>query len=178
MSLPRSRSDARRDAILDRLADFVLAEGLAAASLRPMARAAKLSDRMLLYYFKDKSEVLAATLERVAARLVAVMNDRAAPRPLPLDRLVPQLQTMLFAPEFWPYLRLWLEVAARSAAGDPLCREIGERIMRGFLAWGTAQLDSPTPETRQADAARLLATIEGMVVLKALGMDDVVRKAL
>lgn len=173
-----SRSEERREAILNRLADFVLARGLAASSLRPLARAAKLSDRMLLYYFRDKTEVLAATLERIAARLVAVMNERAAPRPLPLDQLLPHLQAMLFAEEFWPYLRLWLEVAARSAAGDPLCREVGERIMRGFLAWGAAQLDSPTPEARDADAARLLATLEGMVVLKAVGMDDVVRKAV
>lgn len=178
MTRSPSKSDARRDAILDRLADFVLAEGLAAASLRPMARAAKLSDRMLLYYFKDKSEVLAATLERVAARLIAVMSDRAAPRSLPLEPLIAHLQRMLFADEFWPHLRLWLEIAGRSAAGDPLCREIGERILRGFLAWGAAQLDSPTPEAREADAARLLALIEGMVVLKAVGMDDVCRKAL
>ena len=38
-------ADDRRDAILDRLADHVLAHGLAAASLRPLARAGGISEK-------------------------------------------------------------------------------------------------------------------------------------
>jgi hypothetical protein len=54
-------------------------------------------------------------------------------------------------------------------------REIGERIGRGFYAWGMSQLESEQPEI---DAARLLVTTEGMIFLKSIGLDDIVRKAL
>ena len=48
----------RREAAIERMADHVLSEGLAAGTLRPLAAAAGTSDRMLLYYFADKDELL------------------------------------------------------------------------------------------------------------------------
>ena len=113
-----SKIDTRRADIVQRLTDYVLAEGLSAASLRPLAKAAGTSDRMLLYYFKDKSEIITAVLGEISARLVALMTDRTAPQPLPLDELRPQLAGFLFDDALWPYMRIWLDVASRAAMGD------------------------------------------------------------
>jgi len=172
------KSDVRRSAILDRLADYMLAEGLVASSLRPLARAAQTSDRMLLYYFKDKAEIIAATLERISERLVQLLNAKTTSQPLPLDDLVAELAEILLGDDLWPYMRLWLEIASLSARNDPFYRQVGERIGRGFLAWGAAQLDSATPEAREAEAASLLVRIEGLVLLKSIGMEDVCRNTL
>ncbi len=68
-------STKRREEIIELIADHLLAEGLGAATLRPMAEAAGTSDRMLLYYFADKGELLTATLTRVAARMVSLLDD-------------------------------------------------------------------------------------------------------
>jgi AcrR family transcriptional regulator len=168
--------DDRRAAVLERLADHMLAEGIGASSLRPLAKAAQTSDRMLLYYFKDKAELTAATLDVVVARLVAVLGAQPASAPLPYDKLLPKMAALVLADDIWPYMRLWLEVASLAARGDVLFQAIGEKIGRGFLAWDAAQLDSATPEAREADAARLLVTIEGMVLLKSIGMEDVCRQ--
>ncbi len=174
MSTPQ---DQRRAAILDALADHVLAHGLAGSSLRPLARAAGMSDRMLLYYFADKAAVIAAVLEVVAARLVALLDAHAAPTPLPLDRLRARLLALLLADELWPYMAIWLELASLSARGDPVCRTVGGAIGRGFLAWGAAQLDSADEETRAIEAATLLVAIEGSVLLRSLGLEDVAQRA-
>lgn len=170
-----TRSDDRKTALVDRLADHVLAEGLAGSSLRPLAKAAGTSDRMLLYHFKDKTEVIGAVLERVAARMAMLLNSRAAKTPLPLERLRTELAPVLLADEMWPYMRLWLEIASLAARGDPLFRRVGEGIARGFLAWGAAQLDSAAPDE---DAARLLVTMEGMVLLKSVGLEDECRRVM
>jgi AcrR family transcriptional regulator len=170
-----NKSDDRRALILDRLADHILAHGLIASSLRPLAKAAGTSDRMLLYYFADKAELIGAALETIAARTVGLLMARAAPHPLPYDALLQQLGTLLDDEELWPYLRVYLEMASRSANGDPLYREIGERIGRGFYAWGMSQLESNTPEQ---DAARLLVATEGMIFLKAIGLGDISKAAL
>ncbi len=171
------KSDERRDALIDKLADHVLDHGLSASSLRPLAKAAGISDRMLLYYFKDKAEVIAAVLERIAARLVTMLSQHRAPTPLPVDLLRGELLAILFDDALWPYMRIWLEVASLSARGDPLYRAIGAQIGRGFLAWGAAQLDSATPAARTVDAAALMVVIEGALVLKSLGLDDIVTAA-
>jgi hypothetical protein len=75
-------------------------------------------------------------------------------------------------------MRIWLQVAARAAMGDAFYRAVGEQIGRGFLEWGRAQLQSDTDAQRDIDAARLLVSMEGMLFLKSIGLDDVNAKAL
>ena len=132
----------RRAAIVERLADHVVINGLSASSLRSLAKAARTSDRMLLYYFKDKADIVAATLACVSSRLVRVMDERAVTTPRPLGQLRRELAAILLDESLWPYMRLWLELASLSAHGDMLFRTMSEQVARGFLAWGAAQLDS------------------------------------
>ncbi len=167
----------RRAELLDLMADHVLARGLAASSLRPLAKAAGTSDRMLLYYFPDKGALIAAVLEVVAARMVALLDARKATGPLPYDALRRALLDIVFADDLWPFMRLWLEMAALAALGDPVFRAVGESLGRGFLAWGAAQLDSKDAATREVEAARLLVAIEGTLLLKSVGLGDVAARA-
>jgi AcrR family transcriptional regulator len=170
-----TKPDTRRAEIIERVADHILANGLSASSLRPLAKAARTSDRMLLYYFADKAEIITTALGVVMQRMVILMEAQKAAEPLPLEALQPLMLDIILADEMWPYMRVWMEIALRAAQGDALYRMLGEQIGRGFLAWGAGQIDSPTPEQRDADAARLLVTAEGMMLLKSIGMDDVRR---
>ena len=58
--------DARREVVIERLAAHLLEHGLSRTSLRQLASAAGESDRMLLYYFADKAELLGAVVTRLA----------------------------------------------------------------------------------------------------------------
>ncbi len=165
------KPDTRRAEILERLADHVLAHGLSASSLRPLAKAAGTSDRMLLYYFADKAEMMTATLGVIAARIMTAMEARKAPHPLPIDQLQPIMLDAIVDEEMWPFMRVWLEIASLAANGDVFYRAVGEQLGRGFLAWGESQIDAPTGAQRQKHAARLLLMSEGMVVLKSIGLD-------
>lgn len=173
-----TKPDTKRADIIERLTAFVLAEGLSASSLRPLAKAAGTSDRMLLYYFKDKSDIITAVLEQISAQLVEMIADRTATELMPVDALRRKLAGIVFEDALWPYMRIWLEVAARAAMGDPFYRAVGEQIGRGFLEWGKSQLQSDSDAQREIDAARLLVSIEGMLFLKSIGLDDVSGKAL
>jgi AcrR family transcriptional regulator len=166
--------DARRAAIVDRLADHVLAHGLVASSLRPLAKAAGTSDRMLLYYFADKAEIIGATLSRIAERMTVALAAHTAARPMPFDDLQAHLSAIVLRPEFWPYMCVWLELASRAGRGDPLYAPVAAQIGQGFLGWGATQLDAPDETTRARDAARLLVIIEGMVLVKAIGLGETV----
>jgi AcrR family transcriptional regulator len=173
-----TKPDTRRAEIVERLTEYVLAEGLSASSLRLLAKAAGTSDRMLLYYFKDKSEIITAVLQQISARLTVLLGERAAPEPLPIDELRRQFAEIMLVDELWPYMRIWLEVGSRSAMGDPFYRAVGEQIGRGFFEWGKMQITYSSEEQRDIDAAKLLVSIEGMLFLKSIGLDDVIAKAL
>lgn len=163
----------RHDLLIDRLADHVLEHGLAASSLRPLAKAAGTSDRMLIYYFTDKDAVIAAALDRVAVRMVALLDAAAPPTPLAPEALRAQLDPMLGDPAVWPFMRLWLEMASRAAQGDAAIREVGARIGRTLADWLARHLDVPVDE-RAAIAAMMLVETEGSVLLTALGLGDLV----
>lgn len=161
--------DQRRAAAVERMADHLLAHGLAGASLRPLAAAAGTSDRMLLYYFADKDELLAATLAAVAGRLT-VMLDAALPAGvrLPYDPLLAAVWAAVGSPSLSPYMRLWLELAAAAAGGLQPHRDVAAAIMQGFVDWAGGHLADPDPDA----VARLLATVEGCLFLDAVGRRD------
>jgi AcrR family transcriptional regulator len=162
-------ADDRRAQLLDAMADHMLAAGLAGSSLRPLARAAGTSDRMLLYYFPTKDTLISATLAHVAARMAGLLLQGAEPVRLPAAQLLPLLVDRTLDPAFRPYLGLFLEVASRAARGDALCRTVGREAAEGYVAWIAAQLDAP-PEQLRPEALRILTEIEGRVVLDALGV--------
>jgi TetR/AcrR family transcriptional regulator, fatty acid biosynthesis regulator len=68
----RLKSEARRDQILDRAAELVLADGLAALSMEGVARATGVSKGLVYNYFPDRQALFAALLQREQRDL----NDR------------------------------------------------------------------------------------------------------
>jgi len=161
-------SDTRRDDLIDRVADYLLANGLDAATLRPLARAAGTSDRMLLYYFPDKQALLAAAATRLSDRLMAMLDSFPATAQPP-ETIALQLEAAARSPAFAPYLALWLEIATRAARGDAFWRTQGHAMGTGFLAFIAARLNLPAAE-RPAAARALLAEVEGGIVLSAMGL--------
>jgi AcrR family transcriptional regulator len=156
----------RRESAIERMADHVLSAGLAAATLRPLAAAAGTSDRMLLYYFADKDELLTATLARIAGRMIAQL-DRAIPaeprRPFPV--LLRQVWAALSSESLRPFMPLWLDLASGAARGLQPHRDVAGEIADGFLAWVTIRLQ---PDNDR-EPPLFLASIEGMYLLEAIG---------
>ena len=74
------------DALLDAMAAHVLEHGLNSASLRPLAKAAGTSDRMLIYHFGNKERVIGAILSRLAATMINGL-DAALPPGRPASAL-------------------------------------------------------------------------------------------
>jgi AcrR family transcriptional regulator len=169
--------DIRRNAAIDRMANHLLREGLPGASLRPLAIAAGTSDRMLLYYFANKDEILSATLEHVALRLAGLLDEIVpSTTRLSFGTLLSELWAATGSPTLQPFMRLWLDLAGSAARGLEPHRATSGHIADGFLAWIASRLDVPEAD-RAGSAAALLAVIEGLVVLDAVGRHDLAKVA-
>jgi AcrR family transcriptional regulator len=171
--------DQRREAAIERMADHVLLEGLAAATLRPLAAAAGTSDRMLLYYFADKDELLTATLARIAVRMMAEL-DRAIPDapPKPFAVLLEQVWGAMAAENLQPFMPLWLDLAAGAARGLQPHSDIAGEILDGFLAWVTIRLGPENDGGTPSLAPLFMASIEGLYLLQATGRSELVDSAV
>ena len=99
---------------------------------------------MLLYYFRDKADLMAAAMERLAAGLTAQLDAARAPAPMSEAALADRLVGMVLDDGVWPFMQLWLEIVAKGARGDPIFRETGGGSEAGFLDWIAAQSDAPT----------------------------------
>lgn len=165
--------DEQRDMVVERLTGHLLDHGLARTSLRQLAAAAGVSDRMLLYYFADKAEVLAAVMARVAgklsARLAAAIPDGA---PLPPAKLVRRAAAFTTGPEMRRFMRLWVEVVAAAARGEAPFPAIVTQVMGGFRQWVDARVILPEGADREATCAAIIAVIDGLALIDICAEDD------
>ena len=170
-------TEGKKNCILNKIADHLLANGLQEASLRPMAAAADTSDRMLLHYFINKEELLTATLMLITNRLLLLLNSSGTQQ-MPFHLLLPHLAVMIKDPQIQPFLRLWLQLTASAATGEEYCKSIAKKMGDHFFDWILAVIKVERETDRKPLAALAFATIEGLVLLDALGSDELIASAL
>ena len=72
----------RREELAEAATDYAREHGLIGRSLRPLAHALGTSDRMLLYHFDDKDDLVATILRTTIARSAQTLHELPAPRDL------------------------------------------------------------------------------------------------
>lgn len=156
----------QRERVEAAVAAHLLQTGLAKTSLRQLAQAAGVSDRMLLYYFADKAEALACATQRVAAELAGhVAGAIKADERLPVIALLREAVAVTTRPDTRPYMRLWVEIVAAAARKEAPFVEIADQVMAGFQQWAEHHLDIDDPEERQSVAAMAIALIDGIAIV-------------
>ena len=164
-----ARTPMTRETLLPLLAAHVLERGIAGLCLRPLAKAAGTSDRMLLYHFGTKDKLVAELLEFIAAGFVAALDDI-----LPTGRMdsrVAVLEAVAGAtrgPAFQPYLVLWWQIVAGAAQGEGMWRAAAGTIADRMFGWIEDLLPADDPARPQA-ARHILTLIEGAQMLDAIG---------
>lgn len=117
--MPRPPDPAKRRDLLDRVRAYVVRNGLADLSLRPLARALDTSDRMLLYYFGTKERMVSEALDlyerRPLLRTRKLLEAIGPPRdPAGLRRFMEEVWRRFSDPEVRATLPLYLEVMSAS----------------------------------------------------------------
>ena len=111
------KTQHKRQLLTEKMADHLLANGFSGFTLRSLGAATGTSDRMLLHYFSDKEDLLAATLALVAERLLASLRQLQTDK-LDQPQLIGFLAALLQSPEVLPYTNLWLELTSVALPKD------------------------------------------------------------
>jgi AcrR family transcriptional regulator len=159
---------AKRMEMAERIADNLLQCGSAQIPLRDLAARLGTSDRMLLYYFSDKADLIRSSLEIVSARLTALLagalpTGAKAPRALAEDAL-----HLLLSEPMSPYMAVWGDLVARAGRREEPFRLIAEAIMAGWQAWIEGRLEGVDEVERPRVAAAILVMLEGARQLEAI----------
>lgn len=184
MTTPLNRSESTPRTPLDKqamvraMAGHVLRHGLSDASLRPLAKAAGTSDRMLIYHFGNKDALIGALLEYLAQAYSDALDEA-----LPTERAGSPAECLRLiaaatrTPEFAPYLALWWQIVAEAGRGNETYRASARDIMHKLLAWLEGFLPANAGDPAGI-AEQILTMVEGAQMLDAIGCSDIADAAL
>jgi AcrR family transcriptional regulator len=166
---------SKRDELAGAATDYVLERGLIGLSLRPLAAEIGTSDRMLIYHFGSKDELIAAVL--------AISNDRSmeliramAPSPS-LQQAVLDLWETFTERQLQRCQRMYVEAAALGLFGrEPYASSVS-RSNAEFIAAIAAHLEASGVGADRAPriASIVDATFNGVFLDRPLDGDEVTR---
>lgn len=174
-----SQPPLSRENLLPALAAHVLEHGLGGASLRPLAKAAGTSDRMLIYHFGNKETLITELLGYIAGVYAAMLDAALAgsPRPATRGELLSGLLAQNGDPATQPFQMLWWEIVGGAARDLPGFRGAARAMVDTLLGWLEARMPEGDPDP--AGGARFLLTvIEGTTMLAAVGHGETAREGL
>ena len=116
--------------MLQAMVAHVLQHGIAEASLRPLAKAAGTSDRMLIYHFGSKERLISAILTGIAEMFGIMLDTQfAATRAPSRQTSLAKVAAITRDPAMRPVMRVWMQVLAAAAAGQTAYLATGGAII-------------------------------------------------
>jgi len=139
-------------------------EGFRNSGIRALANSVGISDRMLMYYFDTKEELIEASLLLIAEGLSAGLETALPDRSASGARIVSAIVDSTITKESRPVLELWFEVVGLAVRGNQPYKKIAQLFLDEWERWIASKLK---PE-QQHRAPELLAQIEGAIMVKLL----------
>ncbi len=156
-----------RDEILDGALDAALADGLSRLTFGRLARRLGVSDRVIVYYFPSKTELVVSVLTLVAARLQAALTrafTQSAPGHVELIRAA---WPVLATEEFDPLFGLYFEAIGQATAGIEPFAGLAGQLLEGWIVWLAGFFDGEESRCR-AEAEATLALLDGLLLMRQL----------
>ena len=159
-----SKVAAKKQLVVERIANHLLSEGLNKTGLRLLAQVAGTSDRMLIYYFGSKEALLNEVLGAIAANVTVELDEMLGIQTRPAHELLAQLTSLTSTDAFKPAVQLWFELVGLAARGQEPYLSNARILANNWIAWIADHLDDPSKH----DPGDLYAHLEGRLMLKML----------
>jgi AcrR family transcriptional regulator len=173
-----ARNIARREELAAQATDYALDHGLIGLSLRPLAAAIGTSDRMLLYHFASKDDLVATVLRTSNDRSVEAV--RALPQSRSVRTAVLDLWRVSTSEESDRCHRTYVEAAALGLLGrEPYVSVVREANERWVEALADHLVAAGCPRRRARRAVALIdAAFMGLQLDLPLDPDESHRRRL
>lgn len=157
------KQDKRRE-IANAVARHLADKGFADSGLRALAGSAGISDRMVLYYFASKEELITEALLVLGRELEDSLAEVLPRGRASANQIVDALLAVGQQPTVQPTLRLWFEVVGMAMRDNGPYNATARMILAGWEAW----LRNRLGPDRAHLAPQLLARIEGELMISLL----------
>ncbi len=162
--VPLEKTEKRRQEIITAAAAHLVAHGFQNSGLRAIAQSAGISDRMIMYYFDTKEDLVAAALEMIGANIAAGMDDAVPQGNATPRQILDALQDALLSEEAQAIMRLWFEIIGLAMRGQQPYEQTAARL----LQQSEEQIRAKLRADQKHRAREVLATLEGRVMVELL----------
>lgn len=164
--MSRTPDEKRRADLLERMVDYVYANGVSQLSLRPLAQAVGCSPRLLLYFFSSKEELVTEVLAAAGMRQRALVNRLQTEHMATPAQACREIWKAISEPKSEPLFRLFFEVYGLALQDRKRYASFLKRVVSDWVqfiaqpmaAAGLNQADA------QAYATLILAAFRGFLL--------------
>ena len=165
-----------KNEILDGALAAVFDDGLSRLTFGRLARRLGISDRVIVYYFPSKNDLIGEVLLSVGERLRSALAPAlSAPVTDHVD-LVRVVWPVLARVEVDPVFALFFEAGGLAAAGIEPFEELVPQLVVGWIDWASGFIGG-TPAQRRNEASAAIATLDGLLLLRQLAGAEVADRA-
>jgi AcrR family transcriptional regulator len=152
------------------------ADGLSQLTFGRVATRLGVSDRIVVYYFPSKDDLIAEVLYAMGADLQHTLAPTfTAPAVDHLD-LVRTAWPILARPEADPVFALFFEASGLAATGRDPYRRLVPQLVEAWIVWAS-ELIRGSRSRRRAEAESAIAIIDGLLMLRQLGGSEAADRA-
>lgn len=140
--------------------------GLAALTYGAVARRLGTSDRMVVYYFRNKTELSTAVLGELGRKLKDAVASTMDERPVTFEVLLARTWPVLATPAGDRIFALFFQVVGLASDGSEPYRSAVRALVMEWADWLEPRIVAPAGCTRRAAALAAIARIDGLLLLR------------
>ena len=153
--------------ILDGALAAAFADGLSQLTFGRVAKQIGTSDRVVVYYFPTKDDLIGEVLFAMGSELqVTLAPSLASPAANHLE-LLRAAWPILARPKADPVFALFFEASGLAATGREPYRNLVPQLVEAWISWAS-EFITGTPARRRAEAEAAIAILDGLLLLRQL----------
>lgn len=156
-----------RDDILDGAVEAALDDGLSRLTFGTLAKRLGVSDRIIVYYFPTKNQLVTDVLIQVGERLQVALGSAFTEAAEDHRHLARAALPVLSRKEFEPLFAVYFEACGLAAAGLEPFGDLAGQLMEGWVGW-LSEFFSGDPHRRRAEAEATVALVDGVLLVRQL----------
>jgi AcrR family transcriptional regulator len=142
-------------------------DGLSLLTFGRLAKRLGISDRIIVYYFPTKDDLISEVVVSMGLRLQETLATAFASPAADYAELVRVAWPVLARVDADPIFALFFEANGLAATGRDPYRTLVPQLVEMWIDWA-AQFIEGTPSQRRTEAETAIATIDGLLLLRLL----------
>ncbi|MDH3679994.1 MAG: TetR/AcrR family transcriptional regulator [Acidimicrobiia bacterium] len=156
-----------REQILQEALAAALEDGLSQLTFGRLAKRLGISDRIVVYYFPTKDELISDVVMTMGLELQQTLGRAFSSPAGDHVELARAAWPVLARPAVDPIFALFFEANGLAAAGREPFRTLVPHLIEAWIEWVSTFLDG-TPKQRRSEAEAAIALIDGLLLLRQL----------